>query len=109
MSEAGLRVKHDEDPPRHANIIGWPADVPERKQRQQLLARCSCPVKLSSPIQVKENAEGISDFCWTIEHFPEVGGYVPGGIGNAEGVVAGVVAFDGLAGEADAGETFGGR
>ena len=63
VSDAGLRVEHDEVPPRHANIVGWPVDVSERKQRQQLLARCSCPVKLSSPIQVKKDAEGISGSC----------------------------------------------
>ena len=63
VNDAGLRVEHDEVPPRHANIVGWPVDVPERKQRQQLLARCSCPVKLASPIEVKENAGEISVSC----------------------------------------------
>ena len=63
VNDAGLRVEHDEVPPRHANIVDWPVDVSERKQRQQLLARCSCPVRLPSPIQAKKDAEGISDSC----------------------------------------------
>ena len=54
VNDAGLRVDHDEVPPRHANIVGWPVEVSERKQRQQLLARRSWPVRLASPIQVEK-------------------------------------------------------
>ena len=55
VNDTGLRVEHDEVPPRHANIVGWPMDVSERKQRQQLLARRSRPIKLDSPIQVEKH------------------------------------------------------
>ena len=58
VNDAGLRVEHDGVPPRHANIVGWPMDVSERKQRQQLLARRSHPVKLVSPIQIEKTADG---------------------------------------------------
>lgn len=46
VQEAGLRVEHDDDPPRHANIVGWPREPSERKQRQQILASRSYPVRL---------------------------------------------------------------
>ena len=58
VNGAGLRVEHDEVPPRHASIVGWPMDVSERKQRQQLLARRSRPVRLVPPIQVEKTADG---------------------------------------------------
>lgn len=46
VREAGLRVERDDDPPRHADIVGWPQDPSERKQRQQILASRSYPVRL---------------------------------------------------------------
>lgn len=46
VQKAGLRVERDDDPPRHANIVGWPREPSERKQRQQILASHSYPVRL---------------------------------------------------------------
>ena len=51
---AGLRVRHDNTPPRHASIIGWHTEAAERKQQQQLLARHSTPTLLDSPVPVKQ-------------------------------------------------------
>lgn len=50
--ETGLRVEYDNEPPRHASIVGWPDDVSERKQKQQLLARSSRSVRLDPPASV---------------------------------------------------------
>ena len=46
VRKAGLRVERDDDPPRHANIVDWPQEPSERKQRQQILASHSYPVNL---------------------------------------------------------------
>ena len=45
VSDAGLRIDRDDDPPRHANIVDWPEDASERKQRQQILASRAYPVR----------------------------------------------------------------
>lgn len=39
VTEVGLQVEHDNDPPRHANIRGWPDDKPQRKALALRLAR----------------------------------------------------------------------
>ena len=46
VCEAGLRIDRDDNPPRHANIVDWPEEPSERKQRQQLLASRACPVRV---------------------------------------------------------------
>lgn len=46
VHDAGLRIKRDDNPPRHANIADWPEDPSERKQRQQILASHACPVRV---------------------------------------------------------------
>jgi len=38
VTEAGLRVDPDNDPPRHAAIVDWPADKGDRKLRALKLA-----------------------------------------------------------------------
>lgn len=38
VTEVGLRVEPDDDPPRHASILGWPDDKSGKKSRAQLLA-----------------------------------------------------------------------
>lgn len=39
VDEVNLRIERDDTPERHANIVGWPKEAPERKLRQQELAR----------------------------------------------------------------------
>ena len=46
VAEANLRTDRDDDPPRHANIVDWPASAGERKQRQIFLAKRARPVRI---------------------------------------------------------------
>lgn len=52
LREANLQIERDDNPPRHANIVGWPSDAEERKYRQQLLGQLSRPVRLDPPVSV---------------------------------------------------------
>lgn len=52
----GLQVEYDNVPPRHANIVNWPQDASERKERQLILASRSRPVKLDPPISARLDA-----------------------------------------------------
>ncbi len=53
VEECGLRVEHDNEPERHANIVDWPADVPARKARQQALAACATVRRLNPPHDIR--------------------------------------------------------
>ena len=50
--DTGLRIDYDDDPPRHANIAGWPQDKSQRLQIQQILASCATAHQLNPPVQV---------------------------------------------------------
>lgn len=52
VKEIGLRVCCDNNPPRHARILGWPENLALRKHRQQDLAKRSYATKLDAPILV---------------------------------------------------------
>ena len=39
VRDAGLRFERDDKPPRHGNLVGWPADEGERKDRNKDVAR----------------------------------------------------------------------
>ena len=54
VEEAGLLVDLNDDPPRHAHIIGWPKEPGERKLRQKLLARIARRVPCDPPIVVRD-------------------------------------------------------
>ena len=45
----GLEIDRDDNPPRHANILGWPEAPEDRKSKQQELASLANAVRLSSP------------------------------------------------------------
>jgi len=47
-----LRVQHDGQPSRHANIVGWPDKRSERKLKQQKLAQQAKPIRLSPPAEI---------------------------------------------------------
>ena len=49
-----LRVVCDDEPPRHANIVGWPKEASRRKSIQQLLASKARPIRLDQPIPVEK-------------------------------------------------------
>lgn len=49
VDEIGLLVQRDDNPPRHANIIGWPHDVPERWLKAQRLSEAATLVTLNPP------------------------------------------------------------
>ena len=49
VKEVGLRVCCDNNPPRHAHILGWPEDIVLRKQKQQDLAKKFCTTKQFDP------------------------------------------------------------
>ena len=57
VANAGLRTAHDDTPPRHANVVGWPEDAAERKLKTQILARAARAVRLDPPIDVAGAAE----------------------------------------------------
>ena len=51
---ANLRLVCDNDPERHANIVGWSTCTREQKRQQTFLAkRVCCAVKLDPPVPVK--------------------------------------------------------
>ena len=54
VRDTGLRVNYDDEPPRHANVLGWPDKAPERKQIQLILASHASAIRLNPPIQVAE-------------------------------------------------------
>jgi hypothetical protein len=41
VTDVGLRVEPDDDPPRHAAIVGWPDEKSDRKSRAQRLAEAA--------------------------------------------------------------------
>ena len=45
----GLSVQRDDNPPRHANIIGWPHDVAQRWLKAQQLSEGATLVTLNPP------------------------------------------------------------
>lgn len=47
-----LTVVHDDTPPRHANIIGWPDDRAKRKLVQRKLADRASPKLVEPPVDV---------------------------------------------------------
>ncbi len=49
IRKVGLKIDRDDNPPRHANILGWPEAREDRKSKQQALASLANAVKLSSP------------------------------------------------------------
>ena len=49
IREVGLLVDLDNNPPRHANVRGWPIGREDRKAKQQELASLASVVKLLSP------------------------------------------------------------
>ena len=54
--DAGLRVNHDDEPPRHANIVDWPSDRGEQKQKQIELAQSARAVMLKPPLEVEQKS-----------------------------------------------------
>ena len=52
VKDIGLCVKYDNEPPRHAHILGWPDKREDRKEMQMSLISCSQPLRLDPPIQV---------------------------------------------------------
>ena len=54
VTDAGLEIEYDDDPPRHANIIAWPPRPSEQKSLQQYLASRSTAVRFRPPIQVSK-------------------------------------------------------
>lgn len=52
VHKAGLQIERDDDPPRHANIVGWPDEVSKMHEKQVLLVQASHPVRLDEPISV---------------------------------------------------------
>ena len=50
VTNTGLRVDYDDSPPRHANIVGWPADRGARKGVAIALASAARAVKLNAPV-----------------------------------------------------------
>lgn len=50
----GLQIKCDNDPERHANILGWPQDYDARIEKAQDLRDCVCnTIQFSPKIAVK--------------------------------------------------------
>ncbi len=54
VADTGLQVEHDDVPPRHANIVGWPSDRGALKQKQLELARFAHAVVLDTPIEAEQ-------------------------------------------------------
>ena len=52
VQSASLTVHDDDNPPRHVNIIGWPADRAKRKLVQLRLADEATPVLVNPPTGV---------------------------------------------------------
>lgn len=52
VHETGLRIERDDDPPRHANIAGWPDEARKMHEKQVLLAQAAHRVQLDEPISV---------------------------------------------------------
>lgn len=52
VQSVALVLHDDNDPPRHANVIGWPTDPAERKLVQLELADKATPMLVSPPIEV---------------------------------------------------------
>ena len=50
VQSVSLTLHDDDDPPRHANIIGWPTDRDERKLVESELADKATPVQVNPPI-----------------------------------------------------------
>lgn len=54
VEDIGLRVIDDDEPPRHSNVVGWPAGWPEEREQvldlMQDLASKADPLVLDSPI-----------------------------------------------------------
>ena len=51
--EIGLALQHDNDPPLHSQIVGWPKEPEVRKALQIDIASKLQPTKLPEKIQVK--------------------------------------------------------
>ena len=56
VCDAGLRVDHDDVPPRHANIVGWPNDASEQKLKQIELAHSARAIMLNPPVEVGQES-----------------------------------------------------
>ncbi len=54
--DVGLQIEHDDNPPGHSNIVGWPEETDKSNQLQHELALRARPVLLSSPIEVSDEA-----------------------------------------------------
>ena len=52
VQSVALTMDKDDDPPRHANIIGWPTDPVRRKLVQRRLANKATPFLVTPPIDV---------------------------------------------------------
>ena len=49
IGETGLTIDQDNDPPGHANVVGWPVAREDRKQKALELAHLANAVRLESP------------------------------------------------------------
>lgn len=52
ITNIGLIVDDDDNPPGHSNIVGWPSEVNKQLRYQLELAACSTSTKLDAPIEV---------------------------------------------------------
>lgn len=62
IKQVGLQINKDDHPPGHANIIGWPDAVEDRKSKSQKLAKASKVKKLSTPAEKCMDCSDRSDF-----------------------------------------------
>ena len=49
--KAGLHIDRDDNPPGHANLVGWPEAVEDRKDKSQQIAKESRVIKMNSPAE----------------------------------------------------------
>ena len=54
VHSVSLTLHDDDDPPRHANVVGWPTDRDERKLVESELADKATPVPVNPPIEVPD-------------------------------------------------------
>ena len=50
VESVGLSVDRDDNPPRHANVTGWPERREDRKEKANLLKNLCRPVRLDTPV-----------------------------------------------------------
>lgn len=57
VHDTGLDIEHDDSPPGHSTITGWPRDPDRLRQLQVDLALKARPVCLSKPIEVPDDLD----------------------------------------------------